>query len=185
MNKKFLVIILCLATFVLGYGASKYKCLGALFETKEDHLSQLTYTMPEPGFYHDKDDIGVIIEDNKVRVGAKSYKRLSDMSEITIWEFEYDKEDIDDFKKNVSEIVTFPEDKIPEGVEAVLVQSDSEYFDDDITDGTYYRALVIMQDHETTYHVDVVSDNDPKTLAEDIISTFKIDETQKDEFVKR
>ena len=42
-----------------------------------DHIGKLAYVLPDPDFVHDKNDIGVTVEeDGRERISAKSYKLL-------------------------------------------------------------------------------------------------------------
>lgn len=69
-----------------------------------DHIGKLTYSMPDSGFVHEINDVGVTVEkDGRERISAKIYKRTDDMTEISIWEYgDYDHELIQEFKERHS-----------------------------------------------------------------------------------
>ena len=147
-----------------------------------DHIGKLAYNLPDSNFVHDKNDVGVTIEKGgKERISAKSYKCYDDMTEITIWEYDYpgDIEILDEFKTgHKDDMVTFSDEhgSLPTVVDEIFAATDvtEDYV------GRYYIAYVVIQDK--MYCVEVQNGDDPKGFGELLIASMNIDENLKDEY---
>lgn len=146
-----------------------------------DHIGKLTYTLPDPDFIHQKDNVGVTIEENgRERISAKSYQLLSDMTEISICEYgTEDSEILDEFKENhADDLVEFSDEhgELPAIIDEIIAATDET---EDYV-GSYYKAYIIVGDK--MYSVDVLNGDDPMGYGELLISSMEIDESLEEEY---
>lgn len=149
-----------------------------------DHIGKLTYVLPDYGFEHEKDDVGITIEDDgRERISAKLYKRYDDMTQLGIWEYDYSDEDVreipEEFRKeHKDELMEFSGDHgdLPDVIDGFAAASDVT---EDGT-GRYYEAIVIIGDK--LYQVDVENGDDPVGNGELLIATMDIDDSLTDEY---
>lgn len=149
-----------------------------------DHIGKLTYVLPDPDFVHEKDDIGVTVEkDGRERISAKSYRKYSDMTEISIWGYgTYDKgaiEILDEFREShETDLVGFSGNygNLPAVIDEIVSATDQR---DDYV-GRYYEAYVVIGGD--MYCVEVQNGDDPIYYGESLISSMDIDESIKDEY---
>lgn len=148
--------------------------------TISDHIGNLTYSLPASGFVHDKDDVGITVEkDGRERICAKIYKKHSDMTEISIWEYNYDQELLTEFKEEHKDDLvehTRGDGILPEAIDEVISATDAT--DDYI--GRYYKAFVVTG--EKMYCVEVQNGDDPKGNGELLIASMDINNDLSDEY---
>ena len=172
------VIILIIALTIIVINVKNDKARHKM----SDHIGKLAYDLPDSNFVHDENDVGVSIEEGrKERISAKSYKCYDDMTEITIWEYDYpgDIEILDEFKTgHKDDMVTFSDEhgSLPTVVDEIFAATD-------VTEGyvgRYYVAYVVIQDK--MYCVEVQNGDGPKACGELLIASMNIDESLKDEY---
>ena len=171
-----LVILIVAATVAVMKTAQKNSS-----QLLSDHIGRLTYTMPDSGYIHEKDDVGVTIEkDGRERISAKTYKCFEDMTQISIWEYgEYDPGIISEFTENHKEdIVGFSDEhgELPAVIDEITAATDET---DDYA-GSYYQSFVVIGGQ--MYKVDVQNGDDPRGCGELVISSMDIDNALKDEY---
>lgn len=172
------VIILIIALTIIVINVKNDKARHKM----SDHIGKLAYDLPDSNFVHDENDVGVSIEEGrKERISAKSYKCYDDMTEITIWEYDYpgDIEILDEFKTgHKDDMVTFSDEhgSLPTVVDEIFAATDvtEDYV------GRYYVAYVVIQDK--MYCVEVQNGDGPKACGELLIASMNIDESLKDEY---
>ena len=146
-----------------------------------DHIGKLAYTIPDTGFTHDKDDIGVWVDkDGRSRISAKSYRRADDMTEIAIWEYGSDREALEDFiTEHDTDSVDYSGDygELPSMVDEIVAATDVT----DDSRGTYYEAFIVIDGK--LYLVSVVGGDAPYAYGEGLISTMRIDDSLSDEYL--
>lgn len=139
-----------------------------------DHIGKLTYTIPDSGYVHEKDDVGVTLEENgRQRISAKIYKRCDDMSQIGIWEYdaEDNREDLTEFSGVCG--------KLPTCIEEICTATDLTE-DEGSERSTYYKALFAAG--EKIYRVEVTGGDDPAAEGELLIASMNIDQSLKYEY---
>ena len=170
-----LIVLAVAAAVILGNSyAEKHRMIS-------DHIGKLAYTIPDTGFTHDKNDIGIWEdEDGRSRISAKSYRRADDMVEISIWEYGYDREPIEDFiEEHETDRVDYSgeygplPDMVDEIVAATDVTEDSR--------GTYYKAFIVIDGK--LYLISVVGGDDPYAYGEELISLMHIDDSLSEEYL--
>ena len=194
MNKKPICIIGLVIGIVIGFGISqlltpKYKGVEGkeVKVTDIEHLGTLTYSMPDSGYYHGDNDIGITPEKgSKERISAKGYNHYEDMSQITVWEEDsFSKKDIAEFKaEHKGDIIEYSGEhgELPPLVQNLIIATDAEGTDDDDehSTGTYYTALFTVKGK--SYRLDVENDDDCKGAGELVLTTIGYDKTLKDEY---
>ena len=149
-----------------------------------DHIGKLTYTIPDSGYVHEKDDVGVTLEENgRQRISAKIYKRYDDMSQIGIWEYDAEDRDImDEFlEDNREDLTEFSGvyGKLPSCIEEICAATDLTE-DEGSERSTYYKALFAAG--EKIYRVEVTGGDDPAAEGELLIASMNIDQCLKYEY---
>ena len=117
------------------------------------------------------------------------------MSEITIWDYgEYDKEVIDDFKKEYSDQITDLNNENGENgnilpsdaVEYYIAATDGGGLDADgdaYSTGTFYKAFVVVNGE--LYKITVNGGDDPLSSGQLIVSTLAVDESLDEEITDK
>lgn len=170
-----LIVLAVAAMVILGNGyAEKHRLIS-------DHIGKLAYTIPDRGFTHGKHDIGTWVEkDGRTRISAKSYKRADDMTEISIWDYGYNTEVIDDFKEeHKNDMVDYSGDygDLPAEIEMIVAATDA---DDDYL-GSYYMASIMIGGN--IYRITVVGGDAPYAYGEQLICSMHIDENLSEEYL--
>ena len=147
----------------------------------KDHLGPLTYTLPGRDFVHEKNDIGVTIEeDGRERISAKGYKRFSDMTEIILWGYdEPDEEILKEFEdSHAGDLRPFSEEygPLPACIDEILAASDQT----EEMDGSYYEAWLVV--NHKLYNVQVRNGDDPAGSGESLISSMELEPEYREEY---
>ena len=198
-SKRATIIVCCLCAMIILVIGLK------IFHDKEEkgyrvrdmeHIGKLTYYLPDSNYYHADKDVGItILPDGTYQISAKYYKCYEDMSEITIWDYgEYDKEVIDDFKKEYSDQITDLNNEngengniIPsDAVEYYIAATDGGGLDADgdaYSTGTFYKAFVVVNGE--LYKITVNGGDDPLSSGQLIVSTLAVDESLDEEITDK
>lgn len=149
-----------------------------------DHIGKLTYTIPDAGYVHEKDDVGVTLEENgRERISAKIYKRYDDMSQIGIWEYDAEDRDLmDEFREDNREDLTEFSGvygKLPSCIEEICAATDLTE-DEGAERSTYYKAFFAAGDR--IYRLEVTGGDDPAAEGELLIASMNIDQSLKYEY---
>lgn len=174
-----------IAVSVLAFAAGNMISDLSRHQTK-DHIGKLTYTIPDPAFVHEKDDVGVTVEtDGRERISAKIYRRYSDLTQIGIWEYDIsDRDRIDEFReKNQADLADFSGEygTLPSCIEEIAAASDLDREDESGGAG-YYKAWIVTE--ERIYYVEVLGGDDPAADGESLIASMDIDQGCREEYWK-
>jgi putative transcriptional regulator len=152
-----------------------------------DHIGKLTYTIPDAGYVHEKDDVGVTLEENgRERISAKTYKRYDDMSQIGIWEYGSEDRDLmDEFREDYREDLTEFSGvygKLPSCIEEICAATDLTE-DEGAEWSTYYKAFFAAGDR--IYCLEVTGGDDPAAEGELFIASVDIDQRLEYEYYQQ
>ena len=152
-----------------------------------DHIGKLTYTIPDAGYVHEKDDVGVTLEENgRERISAKIYKRYDDMSQIGIWEYGSEDRDLmDEFREDYREDLTDFSGvygKLPSCIEEICAATDLTE-DEGAEWSTYYKAFFAAGDR--IYCLEVTGGDDPAAEGELFIASVDIDQRLEYEYFQQ
>jgi putative transcriptional regulator len=152
-----------------------------------DHIGKLTYTIPDAGYVHEKDDVGVTLEENgRERISAKTYKRYDDMSQIGIWEYGSEDRDLmDEFREDYREDLTDFSGvygKLPSCIEEICAATDLTE-DEGAEWSTYYKAFFAAGDR--IYCLEVTGGDDPAAEGELFIASVDIDQRLEYEYYQQ
>jgi putative transcriptional regulator len=152
-----------------------------------DHIGKLTYTIPDAGYVHEKDDVGVTLEENgRERISAKTYKRYDDMSQIGIWEYGSEDRDLmDEFREDYREDLTDFSGvygKLPSCIEEICAATDLTE-DEGAERSTYYKAFFAAGDR--IYCLEVTGGDDPAAEGELFIASVDIDQRLEYEYYQQ
>jgi putative transcriptional regulator len=152
-----------------------------------DHIGKLTYTIPDAGYVHEKDDVGVTLEENgRERISAKIYKRYDDMSQIGIWEYgSEDRALMDEFREDCREDLTEFSGvcgKLPSCIEEICAATDLTE-DEGAERSTYYKAFFAAGDR--IYRLEVTGGDDPAAEGELFIASVDIDQRLEYEYFQQ
>jgi len=152
-----------------------------------DHIGKLTYTIPDAGYVHEKDDVGVTLEENgQERISAKIYKRYDDMSQIGIWEYgSEDRALMDEFREDCREDLTEFSGvygKLPSCIEEICAATDLTE-DEGAERSNYYKAFFAAGDR--IYRLEVTGGDDPAAEGELFIASVDIDQRLEYEYFQQ
>jgi hypothetical protein len=174
------------AVFLAAFGIGRMKSDISRHPAR-DHIGKLTYTIPDAGYVHEKDDVGVTLEENgRERISAKIYKRYDDMSQIGIWEYGSEDRDLmDEFREDYREDLTDFSGvygKLPSCIEEICAATDLTE-DEGAERSTYYKAFFAAGDR--IYRLEVTGGDDPAAEGELFIASVDIDQRLEYEYFQQ